>query len=333
MEKVTTTPIHIVMTPVRNEAWGLRAFLEATSLWADYVIIADQMSTDGSREIAKEYPKVILIDNKNPEFNEAERQAMLVAKAREVAAGRDTLLWGLDADEILAANTFETEDWNHIVNSVPGDVFWFKWAEICPNQKEYWLSPTTYYPWLFHDDGKEPHGNYVRNMHSMRIPYPIGEKQIYYVDDFRVLHLAYLNQYRVASKFRFYQFVDWEMNKRSPISLNRSYFQTKMSEEVRPLPKEFLYNKEKYGFDVMELVDTKVAKCYMDSYIVDRLGRHSMKELRRLDIWDEVFCSTYNLEDPRRIVDKWVHSYLRNTAKKRDKKMVRIIDKILKRIY
>ena len=60
-------PTIIVITPVRNEAWVLRAFLEATSLWADYIIIADQMSTDGSREIAKKYPKVVLIDNDNKE--------------------------------------------------------------------------------------------------------------------------------------------------------------------------------------------------------------------------------------------------------------------------
>ena len=186
---MSSLPIHIVMTPVRNEAWVLKAFLESTSSWADYIIIADQMSTDGSREIAMQYEKVILIDNKNPDFNEAERQSMLVAKAREVAGGRDTLLWGLDADEILTANFLETEDWKRIIHSVPGDVFWFKWVEICPDKKHYWISPSTYYPWLFHDDGKEPHGNYVRNMHSMRIPYPIEERQMYYVDDFRVLHL------------------------------------------------------------------------------------------------------------------------------------------------
>ena len=39
-------PLQVVMTPVRNEAWVLKAFLEATSLWADYIIVADQMSTD-----------------------------------------------------------------------------------------------------------------------------------------------------------------------------------------------------------------------------------------------------------------------------------------------
>lgn len=326
-------PLHIVMTPVRNEAWVLRAFLEATSLWADYIIIADQMSTDGSREIAREYPKVILIDNKNPEFNEAERQSMLVAKAREVAAGRDTLLWGLDADEVLAADTFETEDWKHIINSVPGDVFWFKWAEICPNQKEYWLSPSTYYPWLFHDDGKEPHGNYVRNMHSMRIPYPIEEKQMYNVDGFRVLHLAYLNEHRVASKRRFYQFVDWEMNHRSPVSLSRSYTQTKKSEQVLPLPDEFLYKTDKFGFDLLGLVDTQVSKCYMDDYIVERFPRHTWKELRRLDIWDDVFIQSYDLKDPQRLLDRCVHSYLRNTAMKKDATSIRIIDKLLKELY
>lgn len=326
-------PLHIVMTPVRNEAWVLKAFLEATSLWADHIIIADQMSTDGSREIAKEYPKVILIDNKNPEFNEAERQAMLVAKAREVAAGRDTLLWGLDADEVLAANTFETEDWKHILNSVPGDVFWFKWAEICPNQKEYWLSKTTYYPWLFHDDGKEPHGNYVRNMHSMRIPYPIEEKQMYYVDDFRVLHLAYLNEHRVASKRRFYQFVDWEINHRHPVTLSRSYAQTKRDDEVLLLPDSFLYHKAEKGFDLFELVDTEVTKCYMDEYIVERFTRHSIKELRKLDIWDEVFLKTYNLKDPQRAIDSWVHSYLRKTALKKNEKVTRLIDKLIKKLY
>lgn len=327
------TPLLIVMTPVRNEAWVLRAFLEATSLWADYIIIADQMSTDGSREMAKEYSKVILIDNKNPEFNEAERQAMLVAKAREVAAGRDTLLWGLDADEVLAANAFETEDWNHILNSKPGDVFWFKWAEICPNQKEYWLSPTTYYPWLFHDDGKEPHGNYVRNMHSMRIPYPKEEKQMHYVDDFRVLHLAYLNSHRVASKRRFYQFVDWEMNHRSPIALSRSYAQIKKNEQILPLTDEFLYKNDGYGFDLLELVDTEVTKCYMDEYVVERFSRHSMKELRKLDIWDKGFLQSYGLEDPRRMLDKRIHSYLKKTAEKKDDKIFRLLDKVIKKLY
>ena len=60
----------ICLTPVRNEAWILDKFLQCTSLWADYIILADQMSTDGSREIALKYPKVILVDNNSATFNE-----------------------------------------------------------------------------------------------------------------------------------------------------------------------------------------------------------------------------------------------------------------------
>ena len=330
---MTSIPLMIVMTPVRNEAWVLPAFLECTSRWADYIIIADQMSTDGSREIALSYPKVILIDNKNPEFNEPERQAMLVAKAREVADGRDTLLWGLDADEILAANFRETEDWQKILHSVPGDVFWFKWAEICPNQKEYWISSKTYYPWLFHDDGKEPHGNYVRNMHSMRIPYPIEEKQMYYVDDFRVLHLAYLNPFRTRAKRRFYCFVDWEMNRRTPLFLARSYAHFKKTDQVEPLQESMSYSREKDGFDLFRLVDTTGERSWFDDYIVERLPRHSVKELRKLPIWDEEFCKNYGQKDPRTCIDRWVHRYADRTTRKSGHKAFRVIDKILKRIY
>ncbi len=327
-------PIHIVMTPVRNEAWILRAFLESTSRWADYIIIADQMSTDGSRDIIQEYAQrnaamqgraeILMIDNNNPEFNEPERQTMLIAKAREVAAGRDTLLWGLDADEILAANTFKTKDWDRIMNSKPGDVFWFRWAEISPNQKDFSIS--IYYPWLFHDDGKEPHGNYVRNMHSMRIPYPIEEKQMYQVNDFFVLHMAYLNTHRVVSKSRFYQFVDWEMNHRSFVTLNRNYRNQVQLSFVNPLEPEMLYS----DFDIFKLADTVVSKCYMDEYIVDRLSRHPMRELRKLDIWDKEFCDNYHLQDPRPWWIKLAHKYLKATSKKKRNAFVRAFDRVLK---
>ena len=43
-------PKLIVITPVKNESWILEKFLTFTSLWADYIIIADQNSTDNSIE-------------------------------------------------------------------------------------------------------------------------------------------------------------------------------------------------------------------------------------------------------------------------------------------
>ena len=328
----SSVPIHIVMTPVRNEAWVLRAFLEATSLWADYIIIADQMSTDGSREIAKEYPKVILIDNKNPEFNEAERQSMLVAKAREVSAGRDTLLWGLDADEIFSANFRETEDWKRIMNSKPGAVFWFWWAQLTYDKRHYY-EPKTPFPWLFHDDGKEPHGNYVRNMHSMRIPYPLDEHDMTYVKDFRVLHLGTAPLNRIRAKERFYIFVDWQVNQRPPYSLYSYVNSNAYPDELFELPQEWLYTKEKDGWDMWDYVELDETHCWMDDYIYERLSKYPMNTLAKLPIWTPEFMSYYHITDPRPWYVRWVHAYLSHAQSHGSSLIVRGINKMLKKVH
>ncbi len=318
-------PLTIVMTPVRNEAWVLRAFLETTSQWADYIIIADQMSTDGSREIMDEYPKVIRIDNTNPNFNEAERQAMLVAKAREISAGRDTILWGLDADEVLAANTFQTKDWEKICNSKPGDVFWFKWAEISANKTTY--GDSVFYPWCFHDDGVEPHGNYVRDMHSMRIPYPIEEKQLHYIEDFRVLHLAYLNEARVLSKCRFYKFVDYELHHRSPIQLARSYNYGKELDAFSLAHEMIQYPT----FNVLDKVDTTSQRFWFDDYVAERLPNHPKSVISALDIWNNHFAEIMQIPDPRRWYHKLLHTYIHSTTRWAKTLPIRAFDKVLKK--
>ena len=166
----------------------------------------------------------------------------------------------------------------------------------------------------------------------MRIPYPIEEKQMYYINDFRVLHFAYLNSFRTESKRRFYTFIDWEMNHRSTVSLERSYAQTKLSEQVNELPSDYIFTKENGGFDMWELIDTDSPKSWFDDYIVERLHRHSTNDLRKLPLWDDVFCSTYSIEDPRRFIDRVVHKYLERT-KRNNNLLIRGIDKILKIVY
>ena len=324
------TPLLIVMTPVRNEAWVLPAFLQATSLWADYIIIADQMSTDGSRDIYSQYEKVIVIDNNNPNFNEAERQSMLVAKAREVAAGRDTILFGLDADEILQADWSDTKDGQHILHSVPRDVFWLKWAQLAPDKKHY--GDSGFYPWVFHDDGVEPHGNYVRNMHSMRIPYPIEEKQMYYVNDFRVLHCGLLNPDRIVAKNRFYQFVDWELNHRNPITLARNYSAHDKSRLTFDTQFSLTENMIAFPFDFWQSIELSATHSWFDDYIVERLPQCS-PAVRHLDIWNKDFLKFYNLKDPRTIFDKSIHAYLHKTDRYKKTFLIRALDKLLKLLW
>ena len=327
--EIMNKPLLICMTPVRNEAWVLHAFLKATSLWADYIIIADQMSTDGSREIALSYPKVILIDNDNPDFNEAERQGILIDRAREIKG--DKILFGLDADEVFSANFMKTNDWAKIQNSKQGDVFWFKWALICPDQVHYW-DYETFFPWAFHDDGKEPHGNYVRKMHSMRIPYPIDEKQMFYIVDFKVLHLTFLNLERVYSKLRFYKFLDWEINQRSVVQLSRNYSYRESTYPVFVLNSDFVYSKSKFGFDLFQMIEIDSIKFWFDDYLIKSLMKYKSNETSKLDIWDKSFLTCYKLSDPRPFGIKLFHFYLHYTNKYSSNIVVRIIDTIFKKM-
>lgn len=113
------TPKIICVTPVKNEEWILDLFLQVTSQVADQILIADQGSTDGTRAICARYPKVTVVENNSPSFNEPERQALLIGAARRRFPGPKLLL-ALDADEILSANLLDDPEWKAALQAPPG---------------------------------------------------------------------------------------------------------------------------------------------------------------------------------------------------------------------
>ncbi|MGB3385332.1 MAG: glycosyltransferase family 2 protein [Marinomonas sp.] len=208
----------ICLTPIKNEAWILHQFLSAASLWADHIIVADQMSDDGSREIAKKYPKVILIDNESKEFNEPERQRILIDEARKISGKK--LLIALDADEFISANAFASQDWEDMLNADEGTVFKFRWPFIKPHFKQYWSGDEAKMPFAFMDDGSEHIG---KKIHSTRIPLP-DESVTKKVNDFVVMHYQFTDWKRMESKHRWYQCYErLEFPKKSAVSIFRMY--------------------------------------------------------------------------------------------------------------
>lgn len=324
--RITERPLLICMTPVRNEAWVLNAFLKTTSLWADYIIVADQLSTDGSKEIALSYPKVIYIENNSLNFNEADRQKLLIKRAREISG--DKILFALDADEIFSANYFLTEDWRKIINSKPGEVFFLQWAQISTNMNEYWI-PNEFFPWIIHDKEDITHDSYVRNIHSMRIPYSDNLPH-FYITDFKVLHLQYVNSYRNLSKQRFYLFVDYELNNRSIVSLARTYLPKKISKKKYQIEKELIYHINDFGFNLFELIDIQKEEFWFDKYILDKINKDGNIKYCKIDIWQKQFIKKYHLKDPRNFVYRLIHIYLRVTQDYSNFIFIKVIDKILK---
>lgn len=191
----------VVLTPVRNEKWVLDCFLLAASQFADHIIILDQMSVDGSREIARRYEKVILIDNPSEDFNERERQEMLLREARKL--GENNVLIALDADEIPSPTFLDESFLNQLKLSEIGTVFQLDWLNLEPDLKTAYRSPMA--PLIFVDDGS-PNTHNVE-MHRTRVPVPLGNK-VLHLSDPAILHLQYVNEARMRNKHIWYQVLE-----------------------------------------------------------------------------------------------------------------------------
>lgn len=189
-------PLLIVLTPVRNEAWILHAFLKATSLWADYIIIADQMSTDGSRDIYPQYEKVIVIDNPREEMHQARTRKLLFDAAMKINGNK--ILFTLDADDFLSGDFVNTNSWKTILNSQIGDTFCFRWMNVQPDLYKYTSHETFYWAVHIKDnlDGEFP-DNYI---HEWRLPWPNHVNNEYIIDDVSFLHFARVNVQRQINK-------------------------------------------------------------------------------------------------------------------------------------
>ncbi len=310
-------PTIICLTPVKNEAWILDLFLKCASLWADHIIIADQMSDDGSRDIVRNYPKVTLVDNPSPTFNEPERQKILLEAARRIPGPR--LLIALDADEMLTANFLDGPEWQTLLQAEPGTVIYFDWAILRPDLSTYWLAPAAQ-PFGFMDDESEHVG---RAIHSPRIPMPADAPKIN-LHDIKAMHYVGVDSARWASKHRWYQC--WEQinqPQRRAISIYRQYHRKDVipAHKVKPVPKEWLLGYEQQGIDIAGIRRDEFFQT--DEQMLELFMEYGPERFKRQAIWDVNWSELYrkihgqapprSFQDPRSGFDKLVHRWLEKT--------------------
>lgn len=328
-------PLLICLTSTRNYGWVTNAFLKANSLWADYIIIVDQMSTDGTREMALANPKVILLDNEDLTYSETKRSEMAINRARQIKG--DKILLYLAIDEVLPANAMETRDWRKITQSEPGTVLIFQWANLLSDKKHYFSSENKdgSPAWMargFYDDNITPYNNYGLDMHTHCIPYPQTDVKEYFVKDFPILHFAVYNKKWNTAKQRLYQFVDFDKNKRSLIQLSRMYKKEFIPKQVSMIKEEWRYKKEKHQFDLFDEVDITDSS-FFDNLIIELINKNGIKRYSKLNVWDKEFLNKFELKDPRSFWIKVIHFYLNKTQFDFDNCIfIRIVDKILKKL-
>ena len=330
-------PTIVVITPVRNEAWVLDAFLTCTSSWADYIILADQHSDDGTREIAQKYEKVILIDNPTQEWYEYMCRTKLLEEAAKIPG--DKVVFGLDADEFLSEGFEKTESWHNIMNAKGNQIFCFNWLNLFDNYStaEY---TNMHFEWAAHFDPAldfvEEYRTRERHaVHCSRVPCLETERcQYINVDDFWVVHLAKLNHEKMRQKFDFYQvtWVDKNKEKDDPIGMYRGYnkyYPDELSYLSEPVKLCCMGNSTDYSYLVKS---SDYGKHYVDE-MLKVFEREGTDKFMKLAIWDNPYLQAAGINPRIPLKYRWLHSYLKKTQPKSDGRIVRLLDKLLKRLY
>ena len=330
-------PTIVVITPVRNEAWVLDAFLACTSSWADYIILADQHSDDGTREIAQKYEKVILIDNPTQEWYEYLCRTKLLEEAAKIPG--DKIIFGLDADEFLSEGFEKTESWRNIMNAKGNQIFCFNWLNLFDNYStvEY---TNMHFEWAAHFDPvldfvEEYRTRERHAVHCSRVPCLEMERcQYINVDDFWVVHLAKLNHEKMRQKFDFYQvtWVDKNNEKDDPIGMYRGYnkyYPDELSYLAEPVKLCCMGDSKDYSYLVKS---SDYGKHYVDE-MLKIFEREGTEKFLKLCIWDNPYLKGAGINPKIPSKYRWLHSYLKKTQPKSDSQIIRMLDKILKRLY
>ncbi len=318
-------PKLIVLTPVKNEDWILGQFLEITSLFADDIIVADQNSTDASRDICHKFPKVHLINNNSIEFNEAERQSLLIETARELFPHNKRILLALDADEIFSASSlYQTDAWEKIKSLEEGTTLYFEKPDVLPGTTECVRYRDNYFALGYIDD-RVKHSPVP--IHSKRIPGNSKQRAVW-INNIKILHFAHARKNVQSSKLRYYSALE-NIKKINPVYLRRRLYSCFYNEskfyhnrKFEEIPAEWIDHWNDAGINIRNFSDPLFS--WYDFEVLSFFRQFGSKKFHLDDIWhfDWESCrqeamkankdfSTLNIEYP---------GFLKKTA-------VRLIDK------
>lgn len=314
---------------MKNEAWILPLFLQSASIWADHIIIADQKSTDNSKEIALKYPKVIVIDNDSTDLDEDHRDRMLVEKARETV-GTNGILFKLDADEIFTPN-FYSNDWDSIKRSEEGSVWTFRWIQINENLSSYWEIPRKTVYGAFVDDGRDYTSHGLIHIRDM-----FRSDKNFIAENIFLLHFQFTDLRRMQIKQRWYQcFERINFPNKSAIIIYRMYhWMYNPNFKYKKIPNEWI---EEYKNYKVNLFDYKIENHYWwEDKIKEYFSMYTPQYFRRIETYNP--GELWHAEG-KTITDKLLLSYLNFTTTTFNKKdgalfyIVNTIDRLLIRLF
>lgn len=294
----------IIASPVKNEEWVLPSTLKNFSSFADYIILADQNSTDKTSEVCKNFPKVKVIPNNFKGYTN-EVRFMLLDEARKIEG--NNLIVCLDADEQISPK-FIDEIKNYITNN-PSEKsvgFFTKWLQIYGKQDEYRIDEPwreNYKTFVFLDNRKVDYNRtYITNEHIGRIPETDNLVEL----KNPIIHLQWLARKRSEIKQAVYmctELVDgWNPRKTNNRYSVARFLDNVPVEKVKPFWMEEIYfpSKEKLNSydkvklqDIYTMFDTKGTLFFepLDIWHIEELRERFEKENHRKPTKIKVFPS------------------------------------------
>ena len=324
----------ICLTPVRNEAWILEAFLHAAELWADVIIICDQGSDDDSTAIARRHAKVRLVQNRGESYSERDRQRILMEEARKVPGPR--ILIAVDADEFLSPALASRAWFRQLWAAGAGAGARVPFFNVKPGLQQGWIGNRNYAAgWV--DDGGE-HDPAI--IHAPRLPPP--RIVVKAPPDVAAMHFQFVAPERMRSKHRWYQC--WERlhrSQRNAVDVYREYhhMDALAPREMLPVPEAWLAWYRRQGVDLAAVRDD--GRHWWDRHVLAWMEDRGPAFFRRESIWDVDWrakaralglAAPDRFADPRRLREKCAHAWLAATQMRKVSLATRLGDKFWRRI-
>jgi glycosyltransferase involved in cell wall biosynthesis len=300
----------ICVLPVKNESWILKQFIEAALAWADIIIIGDHNSTDGSASIARQYDRVKVIPLRNPSFDAGARRKTLLDEARKIPGKR--LIFVIDADEMLSANSVDSLEWELMLNAEPGTSFQFDSPYLLPGLEYAYIIALE---GAFIDDGSQYSGSIID---EPRKPVTTGPK--IQLTDIKVLHYQHIDPQRLLSRHQFYKCVEIIERGTRPWAACIGYQETDIKSYGLPIiPVDQAWLK---GYDWLDEFKLKKegneSTHWWDEEVLNYFDSYGTGRFRKINIWDVDWNKKAQLLgrkgdycDPRSRYEIWVHKFIK----------------------
>jgi hypothetical protein len=330
----------ICMTPACNEDWVLERQLACASLWADHILVADQRSTDRSRDIIKSFPKAVLIDNPSPVYNIGEARLLLLAEARKIKGPR--VLVALDADEILSATVLTSTAWKAAQSLPVGTVLTLDLPLIEADFATYTWFDDSFAMTIGLIDGDDGGEMAAPPMHEPRLPIAPGAPHVP-IPDVTVMHLQTHYRARFLAKHRWYQC--WEVlnGTMSPGKIFRLYHRLIIRDRdlpVHPVPHDWVAGYVAQGIALNPGYPAK-ERFWWERQTLALMEEHGAARFASIAIWDHDwvgYASELGLPEPERFADprsrrwRWYHDWLARTQPDRKKRSVVAAHSLIRRV-